>query len=70
MQADARTPNSEPLKWALSADSEALTWAPHEPTTFVVRLALYKLTECLTMHHAISSCVTLHLLITKLKLHL
>ena len=59
MQADARAPNSEPLKWALSADSEALTWAPHEPTTFLVRLALYKLTECLTMRQAIYSCLTL-----------
>ena len=41
MQADARTPNSEPLKWALSADSEALIWAPHEPTTFLVKALLY-----------------------------
>ncbi len=42
LQADARAPNSEPLKWALSADSEALTWAPHEPTTFLVSFVLYK----------------------------
>ena len=54
MQADARTPNSEPLKWALSADSEALTWAPHEPTTFLVRLALRQSHRCtLQTHQAI-----------------
>ena len=36
-QADARVADAEPLTWELSADSEALTWAPHDPTTFLVR---------------------------------
>lgn len=36
LQADARSPDGEPLRWKLSADSEAVTWVPHDPTTFLV----------------------------------
>ena len=30
-----RVPDGEPLRWDVSADVEALTWAPHAPTTFL-----------------------------------
>ncbi|KAK9820102.1 hypothetical protein WJX72_006156 [[Myrmecia] bisecta] len=32
---DMRTPASSPLQWELSADVEALTWVPHDPTCFL-----------------------------------
>ena len=31
-----RAPDGEPLKWKVDADVEALAWAPHVPTTFLV----------------------------------
>lgn len=30
-----RVPDGEPLRWDVGADVEALTWAPHAPTTFL-----------------------------------
>lgn len=35
-QADARTPQGDPARWKVSADVEALTWNPHDPTCFLV----------------------------------
>lgn len=31
-----RVPDGEALRWDVSADVEALAWAPHSPTTFLV----------------------------------
>lgn len=31
-----RAPGGEPLRWKVSADVEALTWHPHQPTCFLV----------------------------------
>ena len=31
-----RAPDGEPLRWKVDADVEALAWAPHAPTTFLV----------------------------------
>ena len=31
-----RVPDGEPLRWKVDADVEALAWAPHAPTTFLV----------------------------------
>jgi len=36
LQADVRAPEGQPLTWAVSADVEALSWSPHEPTMFLV----------------------------------
>ena len=36
LQADLRAPDGRPLKWRIDADVEALAWAPHAPTTFLV----------------------------------
>ena len=35
-QVDVRTPEGSPLRWPLSADTEALIWHPHQPTSFLV----------------------------------
>ena len=31
-----RAPVGKPLKWEIGTDVEALAWAPHAPTTFLV----------------------------------
>ncbi len=36
LQVDVRSPGGEPLRWMVSADVEALTWHPHQPTCFLV----------------------------------
>ena len=36
LQVDARTPTAAAATWKLSADVEALSWNPHEPTNFLV----------------------------------
>lgn len=36
IQVDVRTPGNDVPRWKLSADVEALTWHPHQPTCFLV----------------------------------
>lgn len=35
-QADVRQPDGKALSWSISADVEALTWNPSQPTCFLV----------------------------------
>lgn len=36
LQADVRQPDGKVLSWSISADVEALTWNPSQPTSFLV----------------------------------